>query len=88
MNLMSQARQELVYFEDLKKNIINKIAKEWKSKEQLIHGKIQNKYYNFEYTIENCYNQTGNRTLLFLHNGNTLHDYNFNDIKYWLEKTL
>ena len=48
MNLMSQARQELVYFEDLKKKIIDKIAKEWKSKEQLIHGKIQNKYYNFE----------------------------------------
>ena len=87
MNLMSQAKQELVYFEDLKKSIIDKISKEWKSKEP-IHGKIQNKYNNIEYTIEDCYNKTGNRTLMFLHTGKTLHDYNFNDIKYWLEKTL
>ena len=70
---------EQVHFQDLKKQIIEKIAAEWKSKRQ-VHEKIENKYYNFEYTIEDCYNQTGNRTLVFYRTGKKIHDYNHIDI--------
>ena len=70
---------EQVYFQDLKKQIIQKIAAEWKSKRK-VHEKIENKYYNLEYTIEDCYNQTGNRTLVFHRTGKKIHDYNHIDI--------
>lgn len=87
MDLMSQAIQELIYFENLKKCIIDKIIQDWNSKE-CIHEKIKNKYYDFEYMIEDCYNETGYRNLKFLHTGKTLNDCKFNDIKKWLRYTL
>ena len=78
---------EMVYFQNLKESIIKKIAQEWKSR-NAVHGKIENKYYNFEYTIEDCYNQTGNRTLIFINSGKKIHDYNFTDITNILRNIL
>ena len=78
---------EQVYFQQLQQLIITKINKEWKSNKS-IHEIIKNKYYNLEYTIENCYNQTGNRTLTFLNSGKKIHDYNYFDIKNWLKNYI
>ena len=78
---------EQVYFQQLQQLIITKINKEWKSNKS-IHETIKNKYYNLEYTIENCYNQTGNRTLTFLNSGKKIHDYNYFDIKNWLKNYI
>ncbi len=77
---------EKVNFEHLQQMIIEKINKEWKSKSK-IHQTISNNYYNLEYTIEDSYNHTGNRTIEFLNRssgGKKLHDYNWIDIKNWL----
>lgn len=78
---------EQVYFQDLKKQIIQKIAAEWKSKRR-VHEKIENKYYNLEYTIEDSYNRTGNRTLFFIHSGKKIHDYNYIDISNTIRNIL
>ncbi len=78
---------EQVYFQDLKKQIIQKIAAEWKSKRR-VHEKIENKYYNLEYTIEDSYNRTGNRTLVFIHSGKKIHDYNYIDISNTIRNIL
>lgn len=78
---------EHLYFQDLKKYIIQKIAKEWKTHDT-IHEKIKNNYYNLEYTIEDCYNQSGNRTLKFLNSGKKIHDYNFVNITNILNNML
>ena len=77
------ANAEMVYFQDLKKNMIVRINQQWKSCNE-VQGSFRNDYYNFEYTIENSYNQSGNRTIRFHNTGKTLHDYNTNDIKNWL----
>ena len=81
------ANAEMVNFQDLKKAMIQRINKQWKSKNE-IQGSFKNKYYNFEYTIETSYNQTGNRTIRFHHTGKTLHDYNSFDINNWLNSIL
>tara|TARA_Y100000768_G_scaffold388563_1_gene385248 strand:+ start:5004 stop:5294 length:291 start_codon:yes stop_codon:yes gene_type:complete len=78
---------EKVYFEDLRERIIQKIAEQWKS-HNTVYEKIENKYYNFEYTIEDCYNQSGNRTLLFLNSRKKIHDYNYMNITNILKKIL
>ena len=82
-----KANQEQVNFQDLQGYIVQRIYREWKSKKP-IHGKIENTYYNFEYTIENCMNQTGNRTLTFLNSGKKIHDYNFVDIQNCIKYAL
>ena len=81
------ANAKEVYFQDLKTAMIQRINQQWTSKNQ-ISGSFQNAYYNFNYTIEDCYNQTGNRTIQFHPSGKTLHDYNYMDIKNWLRSIL
>ena len=81
------ANAEMVYFQDLKKNMIVRINQQWKSCNE-VQGSFQNEYYNFEYTIENSYNQSGNRTIRFHHTGKTLHYYNTVDINNWLNTIL
>ena len=72
--------KENVDLQNIQDYIINRISTEWKYKKSC-HGKIETKYYNFEYRIENCVNQTGNRTLTFLNSGKKIHDYFWVDIK-------
>ena len=81
------ANAEIVYFQDLKKAMIQRINEQWKSKNE-IQGSFKNKYYNFEYTILTSYNQTGNRTIQFHNTGKILHDYNYIDIKNWLNNSV
>ena len=81
------ANEEMVFFQDLKNNMIARINQQWKSCNE-VQGSFKNSYYNFTYTIENSYNQTGNRTICFHHTGKTLHDYNYFDIKIWLNSIL
>ena len=81
------ANAEQVYFQDLKNEMIIRMNQQWKSCNE-IQGTFQNKYYNFEYTIVNCYNQSGNRKFQFIHSGKTLNDYRCNDIKNWLKTNL
>lgn len=78
---------EQVYFQDLKNEMIISLNQQWKSCNE-IQGSFQNKYYNFEYTIVDCYNQSGDRKLHFLDSGKKLHDYRCNDIKNWLKTIL
>ena len=78
---------EQVYFQDLKNEMIIRLNQQWKSCNE-IQGSFQNKYYNFEYIIIDCYNQSGDRKFHFIHNGKILHDYRCNDIKNWLKTIL
>ena len=79
--------QEKVDFEQLKESILAQICRDWKSKDPILRT-IQNKYYQFDYIVEDCYNRTGNRTLKFLHTGTTIHDYNYYDISYRVKQVL
>ena len=78
---------EEVYFQNLQLSIIKKINSEWKSNKE-IHAKIENKYYNFEYNIIDCYNLKGNRLLIFLNTGKKIQGYNYEDIKNQLKRIL
>ena len=71
--------KEKVYFQDLTRSIITQIAQQWKSVNE-VHGNVKNKYYNFDYIIKDCWNQTGDRTLTFLNTGKKIHDYKWVDI--------
>ena len=78
---------EKVYFEDFKKYIVKKICSDWKSN-NYIANKIENTYFQLDYTIEDCYNRTGNRTLKFLNSGKEIHRYRHDDISYELKRVL
>lgn len=73
-------------FQTLKQNIIQRICKQWKT-DKIVHEIINNEYYKLEYTIENCWNRTGNRTLKMFPGGE-IHDYNYNDIQYRIRRIL
>ena len=74
-------------FEKIKEDIIKKIYHEWKIR-KYVNDTIQNEFFNFSYTIEDCYNQTGNRTFTNLNSGKKIHDYRFTDIRNWLKRIL
>jgi hypothetical protein len=84
---MIMIRARNVRFEEIKKYIINKIFQEWKIS-KYVNDTIQNEFFNFSYTIEDCYNQTGNRTFTNLNSGKKIHDYRFTDIRNWLKRIL
>jgi hypothetical protein len=84
---MIMIRARNVRFEEIKKYIINKIFQEWKIR-KYVNDTIQNEFFNFSYTIEDCYNQTGNRTFTNLNSGKKIHDYRFTDIRNWLKRIL
>ena len=73
-------------FQTLKQNIIQRICKQWKT-DKIVHEIINNEYYKLEYTIENCWNRTGNRTLKMFPGGE-IHDYNYSDIQYRIRRIL
>lgn len=79
--------QEKVEFEQLKESILAQICRDWK-RTGPIQRTVQNKYYQFDYIVEDCYNRTGNRTLKFLHTGTTIHDHNYYDISYRIKQIL
>ena len=81
------ANTEKVYFQDLKIAMIKRINEQWNSNNE-IQGSFQNKYYNFNYSIENCNNRMCNRTIRFHSSGETLRGYTYMDIKNWLNTIL
>lgn len=79
---------ELVFLQDLKKTIIDKIYRQWKETNKYIEDEINYKYFKFKYTISDNFNNKGNRTFKNLNTGQIIHDYKYNDIKNWLKRVL
>ena len=79
---------ELVFLQDLKKIIIDKIYRQWNGNIKFIEDEINYKYFKFKYTISDNFNRTGNRTFEILETGQKIHDYKYNDIKNWLKRVL
>ena len=79
---------ELVFLQDLKKIIIDKIYRQWNGNIKFIEDEINYKYFKFKYTISDNFNNKGNRTFKNLNTGQIIHDYKYNDIKNWLKRVL
>ena len=86
LDRIHQENAKKLRFQTLKQNIIQRICKQWKT-DKIVHEIINNEYYKLEYTIKNCWNRTGNRTLKMFPGGE-IHDYNYNDIQYRIRRIL
>ena len=76
---------EIVYFENITNEILEKINYYWNNKLEITE-RIDNKYYNFDYKIIKSYNFNSNYILRIIDSAKEIYDYSHYDITNQLKK--